>query len=99
MTFDDWGEIARSHFSEEGNMQFLPSMFFASFLLIVSFTLLPVVVAVLLDNFTTATRQEKDQMITKKAALESVDTVGSIDQVVKILLSAPNQVVAINPRP
>ena len=33
-------------------MMLLPSLFFMSFLLIVSFTLLPVVVAVLLDNFT-----------------------------------------------
>ena len=37
-------------------------MFFVSYVVIVSYTLLPVVVAVLLENFTTATRREKDLM-------------------------------------
>ena len=40
------------------------SLFFMTFLLIVSFTLLPVVVAVLLDNFTRATQKEKDKLLT-----------------------------------
>jgi len=49
-TFDDWGDIARQHFDEEGSMRALPTIFFMTFLLIVSFTLLPVVVAVLLGK-------------------------------------------------
>ena len=44
-TFDGWGEIARFHFDEEGAMQLVPTVFFMTFLLVVSFTLLPVVVA------------------------------------------------------
>ena len=49
-TFDDWGDIAREHFDENGSMRPLPTFFFMTFLLIVSFTLLPVVVAVLLGS-------------------------------------------------
>ena len=37
-----------------------PALFFITYIVIVAYTLLPVVVAVLLENFTTATRREKD---------------------------------------
>eukprot|EP00960_Hanusia_phi_P010880 319245-Hanusia_phi.AAC.1 len=50
-----------------------PTLYFVSYLVIVAFTLLPVVIAVLLDNFTTATRKEKDKVAREALAL-SVDT-------------------------
>lgn len=48
-TLDEWGNMARTHVDEQGTLKTLSALFFMSFLLIVSFTLLPVVVAVLLD--------------------------------------------------
>jgi len=46
-TLDEWGNMARTHVDEEtGTLLTLSAIFFMSFLLIVSFTLLPVVVAV-----------------------------------------------------
>lgn len=51
------------------------SLFFMTFLLIVSFTLLPVVVAVLLDNFTRATQKEKDKLLLEAAQRKCSTTV------------------------
>ena len=70
-TFDDWGEIARMDWEDPSTMSAGPTAFFASFLLIVSFTLLPVVVAVLLDNFTRATQKEKDKMLMESSKTTS----------------------------
>ena len=91
-TFDDWGQIARVHSDEDGELDFGTAVFFMSFLLIVSFTLLPVVVAVLLDNFTQATRKEKDKLLMEKQACdEEIDSVGVLDPLVRRLLSASTE--------
>jgi len=77
-TVDEWGNIARTHTEPcpdgnlgcadlgEGTLRLTSALYFMSFILIVSFTLLPVVVAVLLDNFTVATRKEKDKQLMKR---------------------------------
>ena len=65
-----------------------PTLFFISFILIVPFTLLPVVIAVLLDHFTTATRREKDK--NERKQLESKNAEGvtsSIDPLLATLMT------------
>jgi hypothetical protein len=51
-----------ANYNEDGSysMRVGPALFFITYIVIVAYTLLPVVVAVLLENFTTATRREKD---------------------------------------
>jgi voltage-gated sodium channel len=63
-TLDNWSLVARSepYRDDDGNMSNTSSFFFVSLVFVISFTLLPVVVAVLLDNFTQATRKEKDKI-------------------------------------
>jgi len=50
------------------------------------------VVAVLLDNFTQATRKEKDKLLMEKQACdEEIDSVGVLDPLVRRLLSASTE--------
>ena len=49
--------------SEEQGMEGTTAMFFVSFVVLVAWTLLQVVVAVLLDNFTAAADQEKQRKV------------------------------------
>ena len=50
-------------------------------------------VAVLLDNFTQATRKEKDKLLMEKQACdeEMIDSVGVLDPLVRRLLSASTE--------
>ena len=69
-----------------------PACYFISYLVIVSYTLLPVVVAVLLENFTTATRREKD--LNNKAALRKVaaaQVTGTLDPLFATFLGSISQ--------
>ena len=63
-TLDNWSLVASGdpYRDDEGNMSNTSTFFFVSLVFVISFTLLPVVVAVLLDNFTQATRKEKDKI-------------------------------------
>ena len=92
-TLDGWGTIARSHVDPDTGIMYATSaIFFMTFLLIVAFTLLPVVVAVLLDNFTVATRNEKDkQLLQAKRNLESQKVIFGLDPLIKTLLAYTNQ--------
>jgi len=91
-TLDDWGTIARAHVDTESGIMHLSSgIFFMSFLLIVAFTLLPVVVAVLLDNFTVATRNEKDKQLLRLAQAEEQKVVYGLDPLIKTLVAYLNQ--------
>ena len=69
-----WGTIARSHLDENGYLKVGSLLFFASAVLIVTLSLLQVVIAVLLDNFTLATRREKDKMLMDEAEKRQVRT-------------------------
>jgi len=91
-TFDDWGDIARKHENHAGDMDFGTSVFFISYLLLMSFTLLPVVIAVLLDNFMQSTRKEKDTLLLQKqAAIDVTEGVGALDPLLRRLLSASTE--------
>lgn len=87
-TFDDWASISRDLFNADGSMTPGSALFFVSFLIIVSFTLLPVVIAVLLDNFTTATRREKDKNEREKLERERGEgTTTSIDPLLQTFVN------------
>ena len=71
-TLDGWERIARSlfysnensevedasNFSEDATLDFGVVIFFTSFIVLVVFVMLPVVVAVLLENFSMASHRE-----------------------------------------
>lgn len=62
ITGDSWcSGIVRLFFDADGNLPYGPVAFFVSFIVIVGWTLLQVVVALLLDNFNTATQKEKNE--------------------------------------
>jgi len=91
-TFDSWGEIARKQQNDAGDMDFGTSVFFISYLLLMSFTLLPVVIAVLLDNFMQSTRKEKDSLLMQKqAVIDETEGVGALDPLLRSLLSASTE--------
>jgi len=58
-TLDSWSSLARDLWKEDGTMDAGVVVFFTSFIFVVAFTLLPVVVAVLLDAFAAESTREK----------------------------------------
>mmetsp|Transcript_17917 Transcript_17917/g.27702 ORF Transcript_17917/g.27702 Transcript_17917/m.27702 type:complete len:457 (-) Transcript_17917:814-2184(-) len=94
-TGDGWAsDIARPVFKTDGNgiyheeryLDAGAAMFFISFIVIVGWTLLQVVVAVLLDNFTSAADQEKQRIAKDKQDREGrVPTVHSVDPLLAAL--------------
>uniref|UniRef100_A0A7S0QNQ4 EF-hand domain-containing protein n=1 Tax=Cryptomonas curvata TaxID=233186 RepID=A0A7S0QNQ4_9CRYP len=66
-TGDNWSDIARSLFPDQEHVDSGVIFFFVSFHVIVGWTLLQVVVAVLIDNFTASADEEKEKAMKEKA--------------------------------
>lgn len=65
-TFDNWADIAKASFESDGSLRPGPVLFFGTYILIVAWTLLPVVVAILMENFMQASKAEERRMWEKK---------------------------------
>jgi hypothetical protein len=96
-TLDSWGLIVRKQSGGEGALRGDSTAYFLTFHLIVSFTLIPVVVAVLIENFTLATKREKDnhliemhrELEKQTGAMRKVQL--SLDPLIKTLLGASSR--------
>ena len=88
-TLDNWAEITRGLFGEDGSGDPDAILFFVIWLVIVSYTLLPVVVAVLLDNFWAAARREKEAAIAEKLSkIATQSETSSLDPLLNTFMTA-----------
>ena len=68
-TLEGWADLVRE---EDGSVKSVTKVFFfASFIIIVCWVLLNIVVAVLLDEFVESTLRDKNEEIERKMAAES----------------------------
>lgn len=58
-TFEGWSDLARDMFDEGGRVDLWTAVFFCTYIIIVSWMLLPIVVALLLDNFSNMAANEQ----------------------------------------
>lgn len=58
-TFEGWSDLARDMFDEGGRVDLWIAVFFCTYIVIVSWMLLPIVVALLLDNFSNMAASEQ----------------------------------------
>ena len=88
-TLDNWAGITRGLFPEDGTGDTGAILYFVIWLIIVSYTLFPVVVAVLLDSFWVAAKKEKDDKIAEKMnELASQTEVSSLDPLLNTFMTA-----------
>jgi len=77
-TFEGWADIARPLFGNGGKATPLVAVFFTTYIALISWILLPVVVALLLDNFSTMAlmeqqNQKENERQLRNAASSSLD--------------------------
>ena len=86
-TLDSWSSLARDLFPDDETLDPGVVIFFTSFICIVVFTLLPVVVAVLLDNFTTAARRLREEHDLYKLLEQRSRNINTLDPLLECLMS------------
>ena len=87
MTLDSWSNLARDLFPKNETLDPGVVIFFTSFICLVVFTLLPVVVAVLLDNFSTASRTLREARDKEKLLEERQKEMHTLDPLLECLMS------------
>jgi len=87
MTLDSWSNLARDLFPKNETLDPGVVIFFTSFICLVVFTLLPVVVAVLLDNFSTASRTLREARDKEKLLEERQKEMYTLDPLLECLMS------------
>jgi len=87
-TLDSWSSLARDLWKEDGTMDAGVVVFFTSFIFVVAFTLLPVVVAVLLDAFAAENTREKIRHDRKQMLCSRESSLFGLDALMEELMES-----------